>query len=244
MKIILAVDLFMRVCADAESFGDNKRGAIRQTKASHRSFVCYARNAGVIFPLLGTRRDRRANRESAAVILNRTTQMPDNSSTQSELSRRYKSTVTVVNGLITLTLALVAIIVVLGRSAVQKDNESLDMGWRIAVVILGFCAIALRRTKFSAMRLQDIAALRGLSGLLAALQKTTVQVAVLGGAITIIGAVVSLLTGYASYTLLSAVITLAVLIYCYPRKAAWQRVAQGIEQTGEADAPSTKGNAA
>ncbi len=94
------------------------------------------------------------------------------------------------------------------------------------------------------MRLQDIAALRGLSGLLAALQKTTVQVAVLAGAITIIGAVVSLLTGKVSYTLLSAVITLVVLIYCYPRKSAWQRVAQGIEQTGDADAAPAKGNAA
>ncbi len=170
--------------------------------------------------------------------------MPDNNSAQDELSRRYKSAAMVVNGLITLTLVLVAIIVLLGRSAVQKDNSSLDMGWRIAVVILGFCAIALRRTKFAAMRLQDIAALRGLSGLLAALQKTTVQVAVLAGAITIIGAVVSLLTGKVSYTLLSAVITLVVLIYCYPRKSAWQRVAQGIEQTGDADAAPAKGNAA
>ncbi len=87
--------------------------------------------------------------------------------------------------------------------------------------------------------------MRGLSGLLAALQKTTVQVAVLAGAITIIGAVVSLLTGKVSYTLLSAVITLVVLIYCYPRKAAWQRVVQGIEQTGDADAAtSAKGNVA
>ncbi len=171
--------------------------------------------------------------------------MPDNSATQEELSRRYKSAAMVVNGLITLTLALAAIIVLLGKSAVQKDNASLDIGWVIAVVILGFCAIALRRTKFSAMRLQDIAALRGISGLLAALQKTTVQVAVLGGAITIIGAVVSLLTGYTSYTLRSAVITLAVLIYCYPRKSAWQRVVQGIEQTGDANAAApAKGNAA
>ncbi len=171
--------------------------------------------------------------------------MPDNISTKDELSRRYKSTATIVNGLMTLTLALVAIIVLLGRSAVQKDNSSLDMIWRIAVVILGFCAIALRRTKFAAMRLQDIAALRGISGLLAALQKTTVQVAVLGGAITVFGAVVSLLTGYASYTLLSAVITLAVLVYCYPRKSAWQRVMQGIEQTGDANAAaSAKGNVA
>jgi len=176
--------------------------------------------------------------------LDRTKQMPNNSSTQEELSRRYKSTATVVKGLITLTLALVAIIVLLGRSVVQKDNATFDNTWRITVVILGFCAIALRRTRFASMRLQDIAALRGISGLLATLQKTTVQVAILGGAITIVGVVVSILTGYVSYTLLSAVITLAVLIYCYPRKSAWQRVVQGIEQAGDADATSAKGNGA
>ena len=177
--------------------------------------------------------------------MERTTQTPNNSSTQDELSRRYKSTAIVVNLLITLTLVLATITVLLGRSAVQKGNGTLDISWRIAVVILGFCAIALRRTKFTAMRLQDIAALRGISGLLATLQKTTVQVAVLGGAVTIVGVAVSVLTGDSSYTLFSAVIALAVLIYCYPRKSAWQRVVHGIEQTGDADdAPPAKGNVA
>ncbi len=177
--------------------------------------------------------------------MDRTTQMPNNSSTQDELSRRFKSTAIVINILITLTLMLAAITVLLGRSAVQKDNPTLNMGWRIAVVILGFCVIALRRTKFAAMRLQDIAALRGISGLLAALQQTTVQVAVLCGTITVVGAAASILTGYSSYTLLSAVISLALLISCYPRKSAWQRVVHGIERTGDANDPApAKGNAA
>lgn len=176
--------------------------------------------------------------------MNRTTQTESNDSVQDELSRRYKSAATVVHILITLTLILVAIIVLFGRSAVQKENPPLDMAWRIAVVVLGFCAIALRRTKFAAMRLQDIAALRGISGLLITLQKTITYVALLGGAIMLTGVAVSILTGYVSYTLVSAIIALIVLIYCYPRKSAWQRVVQGIEQAGDANAASAKGNPA
>src|SRR5204863_203089 len=77
---------------------------------------------------------------------------------------------------------------------------------RISIIFLAFGAFAFRRTRFSAMRLQDIAALRGTSGLLETLQWTTISVA------------------------------LIVLLYCYPRRAAWQKVVEalGEETTGEA----------
>jgi uncharacterized integral membrane protein len=161
-----------------------------------------------------------------------------------ELNHYYKTAATVIKALITLTLLLVAIVALINRYAVPKDNPALDMAWRITVVIVGFGAVALRRTKFAAMRLQDIAALKGLSGLLETLQKTTVRVGLLGGAIAFTGVTVSIVTGYSSYALISGVIAFAVLLYSYPRKSAWQQVVQAIEKTGDADAPPAKGNTA
>ncbi|MFN2456015.1 MAG: hypothetical protein ABR577_17560 [Pyrinomonadaceae bacterium] len=170
---------------------------------------------------------------------------PTSAAAPDELTRRYKKTAMIVNALITLTLLLVAIVVAATRSSVTRNNPSLDIAWRILVPLCGLGAVVLRRTKFSAMRLQDIAALRGISGLLAALQTTTTQVALLGGAITLMGVAVTAVTGDAYYAIGSGIIALAVLLYCYPRKSAWQRVVRGIETTGDADdAPPAKGNVA
>lgn len=156
--------------------------------------------------------------------------------------RRHKAALTVVVGLLALTLVLVIVAFVSGRYLVQRNNPALDMTWRIVVPILGLGAVAWRRTKFSAIRLQDILALRGAHGLLETLQRTTVQVALLGGAIAVLGFTVTMLTGLFFYMLGAGIIAVAVLLYCYPRRAAWQRVLRSIEETGDADGTSAKGS--
>lgn len=148
-----------------------------------------------------------------------------------------------VGGLFTLTLLLSAVAYASERFMVQRNNPALDMTWRIVVPILGLGAVAWRRTKFSAIRLQDILALQGVSGLLATLERTTMQVALLGGAIAVLGFMVTLLTGQFFYMLGAGIIALAVLLYCYPRRSAWERLLKSIEETGEADDPSAKGSA-
>ncbi len=163
-------------------------------------------------------------------------------STQQELARRHQSAKRFVSGLATLTLVLVAVALVISRSRPLRNNPSLDIAWRISVPIFGLCAVALRRTKFSVMRLQDIAALGGASALLSTLQQTTVQVALLGCLIALIGFAVTILTNADYYVVGSAIIALAVLLYCYPRRNAWQRLVQAIERTGDANnAPDPKG---
>src|SRR5215210_2104686 len=115
---------------------------------------------------------------------------------------------------------------------------------RIAILFFGLGAIALRRTRFAAMRLQDIAGLRGISGLLKTLEGTTVQVAMLTLAIALMGFIGTILTSNEYEMLRAGLVALAVLLYCYPRLLAWQRVVRGIEQTGDANAPSAKGSVA
>jgi hypothetical protein len=163
---------------------------------------------------------------------------------QDELARRHKAAMYVVAGLFALTLVL-ALVAYLGHQyIVRRNNPTLDMTWRIVLPILGLGAVAWRRTKFSAIRLQDILALRGVSGLLATLQRTTAQVALLGGAIAVIGFIVTMLTGLFFYMLGAGIIAIAVLLYCYPRRASWQRVVEGIEETDDANDPPAKGSVA
>lgn len=165
-------------------------------------------------------------------------------SIQDELTRRHKAAMTIVIGLLALTLVLTLTAYLGHQFMAQERNPMLDMTWRIVVPFLGLGAVVWRRTKFSAIRLQDILALRGVSGLLATLERTTAQVALLGGAIAIMGFIVTMLTGLFFYMLGAGIIAVAVLLYCYPRRSAWQRVVKGIEETDDANDPPAKGNVA
>jgi membrane protein implicated in regulation of membrane protease activity len=77
------------------------------------------------------------------------------------------------------------------------------------------------------MRLQDIAALRGPSGLLATLQKTALLMAVIGIAVAIIGFVCTLMSGQVWYTFTAGVVAAAILLfYGYPLRPSWEQAVQ------------------
>lgn len=173
------------------------------------------------------------------------TQIQD--SGERELVRRHRVAAMITRAIIALTIALIAVAFT-GRApqlGVGSPDPVIVAFVRIAIVILGIGAVTLRRTRFAAMRLQDVAAVRGISALLATLQNTTVQVAVIGGLMALLGFYLMLVTGYPVNMVFIGIAALAVLIYCYPRRAAWQRVVHGIREAGDAnDAPATKGRVA
>jgi peptidoglycan/LPS O-acetylase OafA/YrhL len=142
---------------------------------------------------------------------------------QVELRHRHKSTVTTVLSLLVAVVLLCVLAFVSQKFLTLKNNPSLDMGVRISIVIFGLGAIALRRTKFAKMRLQDIAAIQGASGLIITLQRTTMLVAIIGIAVALIGFVSTLLTGDPWYTYQAGVVAAAVLLYGYPVRTAWEQ---------------------
>ena len=91
------------------------------------------------------------------------------------------------------------------------------------MLILGLGSVVWRRTKFSTMRLQDIGSLQGAAGLLQTLEKTTLQLAMLGAGIALIGFITTLVTGNPLYTYWAAAIALVVLVYVYPTQSSWER---------------------
>jgi peptidoglycan/LPS O-acetylase OafA/YrhL len=142
---------------------------------------------------------------------------------QAELRHRHKSTVTTVLSLLVAVVLLCVLAFVSQKFLTLKNNPSLDMGVRISIVIFGLGAIALRRTKFAKMRLQDIAAIQGASGLIITLQRTTMLVAIIGITVALIGFVSTLLTGDPWYTYQAGVVAAAVLLYGYPVRTAWEQ---------------------
>jgi hypothetical protein len=130
----------------------------------------------------------------------------------------------VVGAFLVLDVGLVVIAFLASKSLHRPGDPSIVMGLWIAILIFGLGAFVLRRTKFAALRLKDIAAVNGLSALLKTLQDTTIQVASIGGAISLMGFMIVILTGDWTNMLRAGGVAAIVLIYCYPFRAAWQRV--------------------
>jgi hypothetical protein len=165
-------------------------------------------------------------------------------SIEGELARRHRTAAMVVGALLGLTIALVVIAFVSSESLHRPGDPSLAMALWIAILIFGLGSFVLRRTRFQTARLRDIAALRGMSGLLATLQGTTIQVAFIGGAIALMGFVVMIMTGNKYDMLRAGGVAVIVLLYAYPQRPAWQRLVQAIEQSNDADDSPAEGTVA
>jgi ABC-type amino acid transport system permease subunit len=162
-----------------------------------------------------------------------------------ELARRHRIAAMWIVGAFLLTL-LLSVIAYFAAHVIHRpsNNPTLYGGLWIAILVFGLGAFPLRRASFAAMRLQDIAALRGIRGLLVTLQRTTVQLALLGAAIALMGFILSILTGEAGDMLRAGGIAAIVLVYSYPRRYSWRRVVQGVLEKGDADDSPTKGKVA
>jgi hypothetical protein len=143
---------------------------------------------------------------------------------QAELIRRHKSTATTVLSLVIAVILLAVLAFVTQKFLKQRNSLTLDMTFRIVIPILGLGAIALRRTRLAKMRLQDIAAIRGASGLLATLQKTALLMALIGIAVALLGFISTVMTGQVWYTYTAAVVAIAILLfYGYPLRPSWEQ---------------------
>lgn len=160
---------------------------------------------------------------------------PTSPEAQAEVTRRHKAAATTVLGLIVATV-LLAVIAFLARSyLIEKPNLVIDMAVRIVILILGLGAVVWRRTKFQTMRLQDITGVAGVTGLLKTLEKTTIQLALLGAGIVVIGFIATLVTGIAGYTYWAGAIAVVVFVYSYPTKSSWLRALYRFTGTDSTD---------
>src|SRR6184192_4204544 len=137
-----------------------------------------------------------------------------------ELSRRHRTAMMFVIGFLVLDIVLLVIAYLAADRLFRPRDPSLTMALWIAILVFGLGAFVLRRTRFGAMRLKDIAALKGITGLLKTLQDTTVQIACIGGAIGLMGFMLVILNGDWTYTLRAVCVSVIVLIYGYPFRSA------------------------
>lgn len=149
-----------------------------------------------------------------------------------ELARRHRAASLAVQLLVTGALLLV----VLAYAGVRLPLDSLPPAaygtlW-IVILFLGLGAVAFRRFRFNATRLQSVADLGGPTSLLATLQTTTLLLAALAAAAAVLGFVLYSVWREPGDMLKAGVVALAVLLYSYPRRAAWRKVVEASQQPG------------
>jgi hypothetical protein len=154
---------------------------------------------------------------------------------QAELTRRHKRTATTVLSLLVAVVLLCVLALVSQKFLTPRNNPSLDIAVRVSILIFGLGAIALRRTQFANMRLQDIAALQGASGLLITLQRTTLRVAMIGIGIAVLGFIATLMTAVPLYTYQAGVVAVAVLLYGYPVRTSWEQAVRRFSPENESN---------
>jgi membrane protein YdbS with pleckstrin-like domain len=151
-----------------------------------------------------------------------------------ELTRRHKTASLAVQLLVTFSLLLI----VFAYAGVRLPLESLQLPpaaygslW-IVILFLGLGAVAFRRWRFNAVRLQDVAGLGGPPALLATLQTTTLLLAALAALVAALGFVLYSVWREPTDMLKAGVVAVAVLLYAYPRRAAWRKVMEASRQPG------------
>lgn len=150
-----------------------------------------------------------------------------------ELSRRHRSAALVVFFFLGLDVLLLLIAYFAAERIYRPGvDPKIAMGLWIAILVCGLGVFVLRRTRFSAMRLRDIAALKGVSALLGTLQGTTIQLASIAGAVALMGFMITIITADWTNMLRAGGVAAIILFYCYPFKSAWQRT---VKQLAPAD---------
>jgi len=150
--------------------------------------------------------------------------------TQAELIRRHRTAMLVVLIFLGLDGVLLAIAFFAGDRISRPKDPKLAMGLWIAILVCGLGVFILRRTRFAAMRLKDIAALKGTSGLVKTLEGTTIQVASIAGAIALMGFIITIIATPPDWThmLRAGGVSAIVLIYCFPFRSAWERTVRQL----------------
>jgi hypothetical protein len=93
----------------------------------------------------------------------------------------------------------------------------------VGAIFLALGSIAYRRAQMRRLRLEAVAALRGVDGLIKHFLQVTLVSAALAELIGILAVVISLMGGERSDVIRLGIVALVVELFTYPRRGAWRQ---------------------
>lgn len=117
--------------------------------------------------------------------------------------------------------------------AINTENavtqRSLTALW-IAVLFIALATFVIRRMLFRWERLKHIYLLKGMSGLLSALQTNALILGAMAEVIAIMGFLIAALGGVKWDMFRAGVVALVVFLINFPRRSVWEKVAGSMEK--------------
>jgi hypothetical protein len=120
-------------------------------------------------------------------------------------------------------IAIGLFIVTTKPTAGSSNNQ---MQFLLAAGLLAFASIAYRRAQFGTVRLEVIATLRGIEGLIKHFAQTTIIAVAIAEIIGLLGLVMVFFGGTARDVLIIGIVGLAVIFTNYPRRDPWLKTAK------------------
>jgi ABC-type Mn2+/Zn2+ transport system permease subunit len=123
------------------------------------------------------------------------------------------------------------------QTAASSNNE---MQFLIAAGLLAFASIAYRRAQFGRLRLEVIATLRGIEGLIKHFVQTTIISVAIAEVIGLLGLLIMFFGGTERDVLILGIVGIALVFSNYPRREAWLKTAQYFESNLYKEETETK----
>ena len=102
-------------------------------------------------------------------------------------------------------------------------SSQVPIPFYVAALFLALGSIAVRRTQMRRLRLEVVAGLRGINGLINHFLKVTIVSAVLAEIIGMLAFVVVFFGGDQNDVIRLGIVGLVVALFAYPRRSAWQQ---------------------
>lgn len=145
-----------------------------------------------------------------------------------ELEKRYRVAALIAAAQAFSVLVMIALAWFLAaRSDNSITGSALNALWMM-ILLLGVGTFVLRRVLFSWERLKNVALLKGISGLLAALQTNTIILNSLAETIAVVGFLIAVLSGNKWEMFRAGAIALIVFLLTFPRKSVWEKIVAGV----------------
>ncbi len=150
-----------------------------------------------------------------------------------EIERKYRLTAVIF--LIQIITAVILLVVGYFYASGSENVAAPDfllLLW-FAVIFIAIGSFFLRRTLNRRERLKNIASVKGISGVLSALQTNSIMIGTLAETVAIIGLLIAFLGGVKFDVFRAAAVALLIFFINIPRKAVWKKVIGSLENTQE-----------
>jgi hypothetical protein len=146
------------------------------------------------------------------------------------LARHQRNSALFVSAMFGLTIILLVLALLEAYPRIEKMGPLVPGSLWLLVLFLGLGAVALKRTRLSPVRLAALMGVGGMKALAASLQRTVIYIALLAGLIAVIGYAAVCQTGDNSHMVKAGIISVAILLYCYPGLGRWNQIVRYVSE--------------